>query len=142
MQGALVTLIAIVAFVIALNFMMLFFRLRRDRYRKPSKEVIEEEKAVVWRDKEIRRRLDREQEEAIRYVELRNQTLALYEECRRRAAALENGTDGSSEPVEEQMKPVTESTEPDAERPEPDTEHLDMELPGLWTGSWGHEEGD
>jgi len=89
MQTAFAYIVAIIGFVIALNFVMLYLRLKRDRYRKPSKEALEEAKAVVWRDKEIRRRIDREQEEAAREVELRNQTLALYEEVRRRAAARE-----------------------------------------------------
>jgi len=89
MHVAFAYIIAIVAFVIVLNFVMLFIRLKRDRYQKPSKDIIEEAKAVVLRDKEIRRRISREQEDAARDVELRNNTLKLYDEVRRRAEVRE-----------------------------------------------------
>ena len=89
MGTALAYILAIVAFVIVLNFVMLMFRLRRDRYQKPNREAIEEEKAVVLRDNEIRRRLEREENEALERVILRNKTLELYDEVRRRAAARE-----------------------------------------------------
>jgi len=89
MAGAFAYIIAIVAFVIVLNFVMLFFRLRRDRYRRPSRAAIEEEEAAALREREIWRRIDREQEAAAVRVELRNQTLELYEEVRRRAALRE-----------------------------------------------------
>jgi len=82
-------ILAIIAFVIVLNFVMLMFRLRRDRYSKPNREAMEEEKAALLRDHEIRRRLDREEEDAAQRVELRNKTLELYDEVRRRAAARE-----------------------------------------------------
>jgi len=89
MQGALAVLLAVITFVIVLNFVMLFFRMRRDKYNKPSKEILEEKKAVLLRDSEIRRRLDREQEDAVKFVQKRNRTLDLYDEVRRRAAARE-----------------------------------------------------
>ena len=85
MQGAFAALLAIIAFVIVLNFVMLFYRLRRDRYRKPSREILEEKQATLIRDREIRRRLNSEQEDAAEFVRKRNKTLALYEEVRRRA---------------------------------------------------------
>jgi len=46
----------------------------------------DEAKQALWRDKEIARRLAREQEDALERVLLRNETLALYEEVRRRHA--------------------------------------------------------
>ena len=85
MPFALGSILAVVFLVIVLNFVMLFIRLKRDRVRRPSKEVMEEAKAVILRDNEIRRQLDREELEAAEYVELRNKTLELYEEVRRRA---------------------------------------------------------
>jgi len=99
MQGALAAVLAIIAFVIVLNFVMLFFRLRRDKYKKPSKEILEEKKAASLRDSEIRRRLDREQEDAVKFVQKRNRTLDLYDEVRRRAAAREReaGADRDSD---------------------------------------------
>jgi len=89
MGTAFAYILAIVAFVIVLNFVMLMFRLRRDSYKKPSRDALEEEKAVVLRNNEIRRRLGREEDDAAQQVELRNKTLALYDEVRRRAAARE-----------------------------------------------------
>jgi len=106
MNTALPVLLAIIAFVIVLNFVMLFFRLRRDKYKKPNKEILEEKKAVLIRDREITRRLNREQEDAVEFVEKRNKTLALYEECRKRAAERESGDGGTpeSEALEECSK--------------------------------------
>ena len=89
MPGPFAYVIVLVVFVIAINFFMLFFRLRRDRYRKPGRASVEEAQAARWREKELQRRLDREQEEAAHRVELRNNTLALYDQVRRNAAARE-----------------------------------------------------
>ena len=89
MGTAFAYILAIIAFVIVLNFVMLMFRLKRDRYNKPNKAAMEEEKAALIRDHQIRRRLDREEEDAAQRVELRNKTLELYDEVRRRAAARE-----------------------------------------------------
>ena len=89
MESAFVAVIAIVGFVIVLNFVMLMYRLRRDRVKKPSRAAMAEEQAAVLRDKEIRRRLEREEIEALEHVEKLNKTLELYDEVRRRAAARE-----------------------------------------------------
>ena len=92
-------LVIVIFFVIALNFVFLIFRIKGNKSHKPRRDILDEEEAVVWRDKEIRRRLDREQEDLSEYVELRNKTLALYDEVRRNAAARER---------EEQVKEATE----------------------------------
>ena len=94
-------ILAIVIFVIVLNFIMLFHRLRRDRYRRPGKAAVEEEKAAEWREKELQRRLDREQEDFAMRVELRNKTLELYEQVRRSAAERENGASEKGEELAE-----------------------------------------
>ena len=86
MPFPLATIVTIVVLVIVLNFVMLFIRLNRDRVRKPGRAAIEEEQAARWREKEMCRRLDREQEDAAHKVELRNKTLDLYEQVRRNAA--------------------------------------------------------
>lgn len=95
MEGAFAYIVAIVFFVIALNFFFLYMRLKKDRYRKTGKVAIEEEKAAKLREKEIQRRLNREQEDAARFIELRNKTLDLYDQVRKRAnereKALETG---------------------------------------------------
>jgi len=89
MHAALPYVISIVAFVIVLNFVMLFFRLRRDRVKKPSRLSLDEERAALLRHNEIKRRIEREEKQALEHVELRNKTLELYDEVRRRAAARE-----------------------------------------------------
>jgi len=78
-------LIAIVFFIIAINFFLLFIRHKRDLPRKIDKAAMEEDEAVLWRDKEIQRRLDREQEEAEEYLERQNKTFELYEQVRKNA---------------------------------------------------------
>ncbi|MCL2152509.1 MAG: hypothetical protein FWH57_06215 [Oscillospiraceae bacterium] len=87
MNDAIILLVVIVFFVIAANFFMVFRRLKRNRHPKISKAAMEEIEAAQWRDKEIKRRLDREQEEAERYVELRNKTFELYEQVRKDEAS-------------------------------------------------------
>ena len=89
MDGAFAFLLAIVFFVILMNFFALFMRMRRDRRPKTGRVAMDEKRAAVLRAKEIQRRLDREQEEAIRQIERRNKTLELYEQVRRNAAAAE-----------------------------------------------------
>ena len=85
MNSTLSFLIAIVFLVIASNFIMLYLRLKKERRPKIGKAAIEENEAVKLRDKEIKRRLDHEQEAAEKHVELRNKTLELYEQVRKNA---------------------------------------------------------
>jgi len=92
MEAAFGYMIAIIFLVIIFNFFFLYKRLKRDHTRKPSREVLEEQKAAVLRDREIKRRLDREQEEDARYVELRNNMFDLYEQVRRKHAAADATT--------------------------------------------------
>ena len=89
MSSTFIFIVAIVFFVIALNFFMLYVRLKRERHPKANRAAMEEKEAVEWRDREIQRRLDREQEEAVHCVELRNKTLELYEQVRRNASIAE-----------------------------------------------------
>ena len=77
-------LFAIIFFVIALNFYFLFFRMRKNNKRKKMKRAaIDEARQALWRDKEVARRIEREQDDAYERVTLRNETLALYEQVRR-----------------------------------------------------------
>jgi len=89
MNGIFAFLLVIVFLVISINFFMLYRRLRRERPGKPGKAAMQEKEAAKWRGREIQRRLDCEQEEAVRRVELRNKTFELYEQVRRKAAAAE-----------------------------------------------------
>lgn len=84
-MGPLGYLIAIIVFVIVGNFFLLFKRHKGDR--KPSKKpALSESAASRIRDREIQRRIDREQEDAARRVDLRNKTFELYEQVRKNAA--------------------------------------------------------
>jgi len=55
-----------------------------------NRAAVEEAKQALWRDKEIARRIEREQDDALERVKLRNETLAMYDEVRRRAAERES----------------------------------------------------
>jgi len=90
MTSAFAYLVAVIFFVILLNFVVLFMRLRRDRYQRPTKPTMDEEQAAIRRHKEIQRRLDREQEELAYRVEMRNKTLDIYKEVRSKHAQTEN----------------------------------------------------
>ena len=80
-------LFAIVFFVLALNLYFVVSRMRRGNKRRRTDRVAPDEaKQAVWRDREIKRRLEREQDGALERVKLKNETLALYEEVRRRHA--------------------------------------------------------
>ena len=79
-------LVAIIAFVIVINFFMLFVRLKRNKSSKSSYPAAPEAKAAVHRHREIQRRLDREQEELAHIVEMRNKTFEIYAQVRKQAA--------------------------------------------------------
>jgi len=85
MEGSVAYLFAIVFFILALNLYFMFSRMRRgNRRKKMDRIAVDEAKQAIWRDKEIARRIEREQDDAYERVKLRNETLALYEEVRRR----------------------------------------------------------
>ena len=85
-----VYIILIIFIVLVLNSYFVFSRIRKDKKRSKRYRVAPEERAqAIWRDKEIARRIAREEEDALERFKLRNETLALYDEVRRRAAARE-----------------------------------------------------
>ena len=96
MNNTLSFMISIVLLVVSLNAVMLYLRLRKEHRPKTRRAAMEENEASKWRDKEIIRMLDREQDDAVKHVELRNKTLALYEQVRKNAAS-GNITDEKSE---------------------------------------------
>ena len=77
---------AIVLVVLALNIYFITSRMRRENTRRGrmTRAAVDEAKQALWRDKEVARRIAREQEDALERVLLKNETLALYEEVRRR----------------------------------------------------------
>ena len=80
---------AIIFVVIALNFYFLVFRIKRGNKstrRRRSHIAVDEAKQALWRDKEVARRIEREEEDARERAILRNETLDLYEQVRRRHA--------------------------------------------------------
>ena len=89
MSPILATLVGVVFVVIALNFIMLYIRLKRDFPLKSQRKAPDEARAAIVRDREVRYRIEVEQENAERRVELRNKTFELYEQVRRSAAAEE-----------------------------------------------------
>jgi len=95
MDGSVAYLFAIVFFVLALNIYFIISRMRRGNSKRTrmSRAAVEEAKQALWRDKEVARRIEREQDDALERVKLRNETLALYDEVRKRAA--ERETEGA-----------------------------------------------
>ena len=89
-EGPIAYLFVLIFFVVALNSYIFIFRNRRNRRRRITKAAIDEAKQALWRDKEIARRIEREQSDAYERVKLRNETLAIYDEVRKRAAARES----------------------------------------------------
>ena len=85
------SLIAVVFIVLAANVFMVLRRLRSDNMSKSRKPALDEQKAASIREKLIYSRLEREQEEAERYIEKRRRTFALYEQVRKRADAAAQG---------------------------------------------------
>jgi len=81
-------LFGIIILVLALNFYFMLIRMRRgnSKRKRMDRTAIEEAKQALWRDREIARRLEREKEDAIERIRLREETLAFYEEVRRRYA--------------------------------------------------------
>jgi len=86
MDGSVGYLFAIIFAIVGLNFYLLVIRTRRGnrQRKKPNRVAVDEAKQAIWRDKEIERRLEREQDGALERVKLREETLALYDEVRRR----------------------------------------------------------
>ena len=88
MNASVVYIFAIVFVVVALNIYFLTSRIRRDnnRRKRMTRAAVDEAKQALWRDKEVARRIAREQDDALESLKLKNETLALYEEVRRRHA--------------------------------------------------------
>jgi len=85
MDALLGSLIGIVFIVIAINFAMLYIRLKRDFPKKITKKILEEDEAAIVRERVIHQKIEREQEDAERRVMMQNKTLELYEQVRRNA---------------------------------------------------------
>jgi len=86
-NASVAALFAIVFVIIIFNFYFLVVRNRRggNRYKRMNRTAVDEAKQALWRDNEVKRRIEREEEDALERVKLRNETLALYDEVRKRA---------------------------------------------------------
>ena len=90
MENGYISLFIIIFIVLSLNFYLLIVRrMKGSRSKKLGRTAVNEAKQAVWRDKEVQRRIDSEQAQMYEHVKLRNETLALYDEVRRRAAMRE-----------------------------------------------------
>ena len=80
-------LFTVIAVVVVVNFFLLF----RSRKRKSNvgKKATDERIATVKRHEDLVRKLDFEQADAIRRVELQNKTFEMYEQVRRQVEAEE-----------------------------------------------------
>ena len=81
-------LFAVIGILVVANFYLLFKRGKKGR--NVGKDATAERVATVKRHDDLVRQLDLEQMDAARRVELRNKTLDMYEEVRRKAEANES----------------------------------------------------
>jgi len=89
MNASVAYIFAILFLVVALNLFFVFRRARGagDTKRKRTGKLPPDEvKQAIWRDKEVARRIEREQDDAYERITLRNETLAYYETVRQRHA--------------------------------------------------------
>ena len=88
-------LFAIIGILIAANFYFLFKRGKKGQNTR--KNAAANRAATVKRHEDLIRKLDREQIEAIKRVELRNKTLEMYEQVRREAEEAEREAEETEE---------------------------------------------
>ena len=88
MEGSIAIIVAIIFLVLVINVFLLFTRIRRgdNKRKRMSRATVDEAKQALWRDREVARRIEREQDDALERVKLRNETLGYYEQVRRRHA--------------------------------------------------------
>ena len=81
-------LVAIVVLVLVMNFVTFYIRLKKtpSPYGRRGKQALEEHVAEVYRDREVQRRIDIEQDRYSRHIELRKKTWEMYEVVRKRHA--------------------------------------------------------
>ena len=86
MQGIVIFFIIFVFLVLIANAVVLILRSRNNKspYGRRGKTAPLEENASIIRDREVQRRIYLEQEQIIKYLELRSKTWELYEEVRNR----------------------------------------------------------
>ena len=78
----------LIGILVVFNFYLLFKRSKKSRFTR--KGVKADRMANIKNRDDLIRKLDLEQKDAARRVELRNKTFEMYEQVRRNAAAAEN----------------------------------------------------
>jgi flagellar biosynthesis/type III secretory pathway M-ring protein FliF/YscJ len=90
MDSGVAYIFAIVLVVLVINVFIIRAQFRRGnskvRKRRTDRAALGEPEQAIWRDKEVARRIEREQDGAYERVTLKNETLAIYDEVRRRHA--------------------------------------------------------
>jgi len=84
-DASIASIVGIIVVVLALNFYFMVIRMKKENKKRTRDSVaVDEAKQAQWRDKEITRRLEQENDDAVERIKLRDETLAFYEEVRRR----------------------------------------------------------
>jgi hypothetical protein len=90
MDPSIAYIFAIVLVVLIINVFIIRAQFRRGnkavKKRRSDRIAPSEAEQAIWRDKEVVRRIEREQDGAYERVTLKNETLAIYDEVRRRHA--------------------------------------------------------
>ena len=84
-------LFAIIGILVVANFYLLFRRNKKGR--NVGRKAVSERVASIKRHDDLVRKLDLEQEEASRRVELRNKTFEMYDQVRKNAESAEGQAD-------------------------------------------------
>ena len=105
--GMIGSVIGLVFVVLMANLLIIIRRFKRDFPKGSRTAVLEDKEATILRDREIQRRLEREQADAEFYVARRNKTLELYAQVRMNAAAREREASWDKEAVSRLQPPVT-----------------------------------
>ena len=87
-DASIAAVVGIIVVVVALNFYFMLIRMRRgnNNRKRMDRTAVDEAKQALRRDREISRRLEQENDDAVERIKLREETLAFYEEVRRRYA--------------------------------------------------------
>jgi len=102
-------LLALIVLVIVGNFFILYRQYKRDR--KPPVKSREESEALLDRGLDMQQRFNKEQEDAMRYVERRNKTLELYEQVRKNASAAR--LDLAADALDQESETLSSENAPD-----------------------------
>jgi len=86
MENSIALIFIVVFIIIGVNLYFVFSRIKKnDKHRgRKGRVAVDEAKHALWRDNEVARRVKIEDDVAHERARLRNETLAIYEEVKRR----------------------------------------------------------